>query len=119
RTLAPSVRSWRTRGRWRTSSPQWARRFDDAMEVPNLTIEVASRPEAGDILISPQRCAQIVWLVSIGDSQDALPAGYDNVPRKLRLRVADVVTEEGATEADILQNVRFARGPSSDNGHVL
>jgi len=89
------------------------------MEVPELTIEVASRPEAGDILISPQRCAQIVWLVSIGDSQDALPAGYDNVPRKLRLRVADVVTEDGATEEDILQIVRLAEDLRSETGTVL
>jgi predicted protein tyrosine phosphatase len=89
------------------------------MEVPQLTIEVASRPEAGDILVSPQRCAQIVWLVSIGDSQDELPAGYDNVPHKLRLRVADVVTEQGATEEDILQIVRLAEGLRSETGIVL
>ena len=89
------------------------------MEVPELTIEVASRPEAGDILIPPQRCAQIVWLVSIGDSQDELPAGYDNVPHKLRLRVADVVTEQGATEEDILQIVRLAEGLRLETGIVL
>jgi hypothetical protein len=53
---------------------------DHAMEVPELTIEVASRREAGDILVSPQRCAEITCLVSIGDSHDGLPAGYDNVP---------------------------------------
>jgi hypothetical protein len=40
------------------------------MEIPALTIEVASRPEAGDILVSPQRCAEITCLVSIGDSHD-------------------------------------------------
>ena len=68
-----------------------------AVEVPELTIEVASRPEAADILVSPQRCAEIICLVSIGDSHDELPAGYDNAPRKLRLLVADVVTEIGAT----------------------
>jgi predicted protein tyrosine phosphatase len=92
---------------------------DDTMEVPQLTIEVASRPEAGDILISPQRCAQITCLLSIGDSQDALPAGYDNVPHKLRLLVADVVTELGATEEDILQIVRLAEGLRSETGTVL
>ena len=89
------------------------------MEVSELTIEVASRPEAGDILISPQRCAQITCLVSIGDSQDELPAGYDNVPHKLRLLVADVVTERGATEEDILQIVRLAEGLRSQTGTVL
>ena len=89
------------------------------MEVPGLTIEVASRIEAGDILISPRRCAQIAYLVSIGDSQDELPAGYDNVPHKVRLLVADVVTEFGATEEDILQIVRLAEGLRSETGTIL
>jgi hypothetical protein len=84
------------------------------MDVPQLTIEVASRPEAGDILVSPQRCAQITCLVSIGDSHDKLPAGYENVARKLRLLVADVVTELGATEEDILRIIRLAEGLRSD-----
>ena len=87
--------------------------------LPKLSIEVASRPEAGDILISPQRCAQVTYLLSIGDSQDELPAGYDNVPHKLRLLVADVVTELGATEEDILQIVRLAEGLRSETGTVL
>ena len=89
------------------------------VEVPELTIEVASRREAGDILVSPQRCAEITCLVSIGDSRDELPAGYDNVPRKLRLLVADVVTELGATEEDILRIIRLAEGLCSDTGRVL
>jgi predicted protein tyrosine phosphatase len=89
------------------------------MEVPELTIEVASRPEAGHTLLSPERCAQITCLVSIGDSHDELPAGYDNVPRKLRLLIADVVSELGATEEDILQIVRLAEDLRSDTGRVL
>jgi predicted protein tyrosine phosphatase len=89
------------------------------MEVPELTIEVASRPEASDILIAPQRCAQIICLVSIGDSQDELPAGYDNVLHKLRLLVADVVTELGAREEDIQQIVRLAERLRSETGTVL
>src|SRR5262245_12777741 len=89
------------------------------MEVPELIIEVASRIEAGEILISPQRCAEITYLVSIGDSQDQLPAGYDNVLHKLRLLVADVVTEFGATEEDILQIVRVAETLRSKTGTVL
>src|SRR5919106_1253388 len=89
------------------------------MEVPELTIVVASRPEAGDILVSPESCAEIACLVSIGDSQDELPAGYDNVPRKVRLLVADVVTELGATEEDIRRIIRLADGLLSDTGRVL
>ena len=95
------------------------RPFDFAMEVPELIIEIASRPEAGDILVSPQRCAHITCLVSIGDAQDELPAGYDNVPRKLRLLVADIVTERGATEEDILRIIELAEGLRSDTGTVL
>jgi predicted protein tyrosine phosphatase len=89
------------------------------MEVPELTIEVASRPEAGDILSSPQRCAEVTCLVSIGDSHDELPAGYDNVRRKLRLLVADVVTELGATEEDIRRIIQLAEGLRSDTGRIL
>lgn len=89
------------------------------MHVPELTIEVASRPEAGDILSSPHRCAEVTCLVSIGDPHDELPAGYDNVPRKLRLLVADVVTELGATEEDVRQIIRLAQGLRSSVSRVL
>jgi predicted protein tyrosine phosphatase len=90
-----------------------------AMEVPEITIEVVSRPEAGDILISPERCCGITCLVSIGEPHDALPAGYDNVSRKLRLLVADVVTDLGATEEDISQIIRLAENLRSESGTVL
>jgi predicted protein tyrosine phosphatase len=89
------------------------------MDVPELTIEVASRPEAADILSSPRRCAEITYLVSIGDLNDELPAGYDNVPCKLRLLVADVVTELGATEDDVRQIIRLAEGLRLGTGKVL
>src|SRR5918996_5001304 len=89
------------------------------MEVPELTIVIASRPEASDILVSPQRCAEITCLVSIGDSHDELPAGYDNVPRKVRLLVADVVTELGATEEDIRRIIRLAEALHSDTCRIL
>ena len=79
------------------------------MDVEELTIEVAS-PEAGDILSSPHRCAEVTYLVSIGEAHDDLPAGYHNIPRKLRLLVADVVTELGATEGDVRQIIRLGRG---------
>jgi predicted protein tyrosine phosphatase len=57
--------------------------------------------------------------VSIGDSHDELPAGYDNVPRKVRLLVADVVTDLGATEEDIRRIIGLAEGLRSDTGRVL
>ena len=84
-----------------------------------LTIEVASRYEAGDILCSPQRCAEVTYLLSIGDVQDELPLGYDNVNDKLRLLVADVVTEFGATEQDIQQIIKLAQELRSKEGRVL
>ena len=89
------------------------------MDLPELTIEVASRPEAGDILNSPHRCAEVTCLVSIGDPYDELPAGYNNVSDKLRLLIADVVTELGATEEDVRQIIRLAERLSSGTGRVL
>ena len=83
------------------------------------TIEVASRYEAGDILSSPERCVDVTCLLSIGDVQDALPLGYHNVNRKLRLLVADVITELGATEQDIQQIITLAQDLQTVSGRVL
>jgi predicted protein tyrosine phosphatase len=91
--------------------------LDVVREVP--TIEVASRWEAGEILCSPQRRNEILFLLSIGDVQDDLPAGYDHVNRKLRLLVADVVSEFGATDQDISQIISLARELRSAAGRVL
>ena len=88
-----------------------------ALKVP--TIEVASRYEAGEILCSPTHCAEVMYLVSIGDMTDQLPLGYDNVERKLRLLMADVVTELGPTEQDIRQIITLAQELSSSGGRVL
>jgi predicted protein tyrosine phosphatase len=83
------------------------------------TIEVVSRYEAGEILCSPQHRKEILFLLSIGDVQDDLPVGYDQVNRKLRLLVADVVTEFGATDHDINQIIALARELRSADGRVL
>lgn len=88
-------------------------------ETHGPTIEVASRQEAGDILSSAQHCADITCLLSIGDVRDDLPLGYDNVNRKLRLLVADVVTELGATEEDVGQIIRLAQELRATTGRVL
>ena len=80
---------------------------------------MASRHEAGYILSSPEHCAEVMCLVSIGDVQDALPLGYHNVNRKLRLLVADVITELGATEQDIRQIITLAHDLQSVGGRVL
>jgi len=73
-----------------------------------IEIEVVSRLEAGEILCSPDSCAEIMYLVSIGDGDDALPHGYENVDQKLRLLIADVVTEEGATEEDVQRIIQLS-----------
>jgi predicted protein tyrosine phosphatase len=86
---------------------------------PETFIEVASRYEAGDILCSPGRCADVTYLLSIGDLQDDLPLGYDNISSKQRLLVADVVTEFGATEQDIQKIITLARELRSSTGRIL
>jgi predicted protein tyrosine phosphatase len=75
--------------------------------------------EAAEILSSPSRCAEVTFLVSIGHGDDQLPAGYDNVPRKLRLLVADVVTEEGASEEDVRKIIELAESVRGLSGKVL
>lgn len=82
-------------------------------------IEVFSRSEVGDILCSPQSCAEVSYLLSIGDVQDELPTGYDNVSRKSRLLFADVITEFGATEKDIRKIIALAEELRSANGRIL
>src|SRR5687767_15875345 len=89
------------------------------MDRTETSIEVVSRIEAGQILCSPARCAKITYLVSIGDGDDPLPQGYENAGRKLRLRIADVVTEEGASVEDIRRIVELAEQLRSESGTLL
>ena len=89
------------------------------MSQREIKIEVTSRLEAGQILCSPGRCAEITYLVSIGDGDDPLPEGYDNAERKLRLQIADVVTEEGATEEDVRRIVQLAEQLGLESGTLL
>jgi predicted protein tyrosine phosphatase len=89
------------------------------MDVPIPTIEIMSRLEAGEILASPRRCADVTYLVSIGDQNDELPAGYDAFARKLRLLIADVLTDVGATDQDVLRIIRLAETLGSNGGRVL
>jgi len=84
-----------------------------------IKIEVLSRLEAGEILCMPDRCAEITYLVSIGDGEDPLPEGYENAERKVRLRIADVVTEAGATEEDVRGIIQLAEQLRSESGTLL
>ena len=89
------------------------------LDLTEIRIEVVSRLEAGQILCSPGRCSEITYLVSIGDGDDPLPEGYENAERKLRLLIADVVTEEGATEEDVRRIVQLAEQLRSERGTLL
>jgi predicted protein tyrosine phosphatase len=84
-----------------------------------IVIEVVSRLEAAEILTTPVRCAEVTFLVSIGHGDDELPTGYHNVRRKLRLLIADVNTEDGASEADVRQLIEFAESVRPLTGKVL
>jgi predicted protein tyrosine phosphatase len=85
----------------------------------SIKIQVLSRLEAAEILCSPERCAEITYLVSIGDGDDPLPEGYENAARRLRWLIADVVTEEGATEDDIRRILNLAEQLRSESGTLL
>jgi predicted protein tyrosine phosphatase len=89
------------------------------MSSGEIKIEVVSRVEAGQILCSPELCAEITYLLSIGHGDDSLPQGFENVDHKLRMLIADVVTEEGATEEDIQRIIELAKHLRSYSGKVL
>jgi predicted protein tyrosine phosphatase len=89
------------------------------MNLTGINIEVVSRIEAGQILCSAGRCAEITYLISIGDGDDPLPQGYENAQRKVRLRIADVITEEGATLEDVRQIIQLADELRSETGTLL
>ena len=89
------------------------------MSQPNIRIEVVSRLEAGQILCSPASCAELTCLISIGDANDPLPQGYENAGRKVRWLIADVITEDGATEDDVRRIIELAEELRSKGGTVL
>jgi predicted protein tyrosine phosphatase len=89
------------------------------MSSREIKIEVMSRAEAGEVLCSQDLCAEITYLVSIGHGDDPLPVGYQNVDHKMRLLIADVVTDEGATEDDVQRIIQLAKQLESSSGKVL
>jgi predicted protein tyrosine phosphatase len=90
------------------------------MQPVDLEILITSRSEAEQILCSPTHCAEISYLVSIGDAQDIPPAGCENVQHMLRLHFADVNEEEyGPTEEDVRKIIGLAESLISVGGNVL
>jgi predicted protein tyrosine phosphatase len=94
--------------------------YNREMPTLELVIEIASRTEAGHILCSPRRSAELACLVSIGEPHDRLPAGYRNAKRKLRLLFADVEIEDaGPTEEDVRSIITLAERLKTIGGKVL
>ena len=89
-------------------------------DLRDLVIEVASRSEAGNILSSPERCAEVTCLISIGAPNDELPIGYQNISSKVRLLFGDTLdAESGATEVDVRTLIDLAQSLRSSTGKVL
>jgi predicted protein tyrosine phosphatase len=84
-----------------------------------LTVEVFSRGEAGEILES-EACADITFLISIGEAHNAEPPGYENVRHKLRLLFADSSDPlSGPTEEVVQQIIDVARRLAQQGGRVV
>jgi predicted protein tyrosine phosphatase len=89
--------------------------------IPAGAVVMADRSGAGEILCSPQRRANVAYLISIGGPLERPPAGMRTVPDRLRLVFDDVVTEEegGPSRDDVERLVRFARRVDFAKGSVL
>ena len=85
----------------------------------DLIVEVCSREEAGEILSSPHRRADVCFLVSIGAPEDRPPAGYANVRDKLRLLFADATDESGPNEEDVAEIIAAAKALEGRSGRVV
>ncbi len=113
------MQHWRSLCLWRPNF--------NSNRVPSVNVRtydprsksVLSRIKLAEVVCSPERCAEISYLVSIGDWDDPLPKGYENAARRLRWLIADVVTEEGATEVDIRRIVNLAEELRSESGTIL
>jgi predicted protein tyrosine phosphatase len=85
-----------------------------------MLIEVMSLEEASDVLCSREACGELACLISIGEPYEELPAGYENVVRRLRLNFADTVAGAfSPTEDDVRQIIELAEVLRSSSGRVL
>ena len=90
------------------------------MDSLKINIQVVSRSEASSILTSVPQCGEVSFLVSIGAPEDDLPAGFSNVPAKLRLLFGDTETaEHGASESDIKCLIDLAEELNRSTAKVL
>ena len=89
------------------------------MSSETLIVEVYSREEAGAILSSPSKSADVCFLISIGEPHDRPPAGYRNVRDKVRLLFADSTDDSGPNDDDIRTLIAVARSLAGRTGRVL
>jgi predicted protein tyrosine phosphatase len=83
-------------------------------------IEVFSLAEVSEVLCSPQGCGDVTYLVSIGEPHEELPAGYQNVERRLRLHFADTVAGElSPTKDDVRRIIELAQTLGSSSGRIV
>lgn len=88
--------------------------------MQEILIQVLSRAEANNVLSSPEGCAGVTCLVSIGEPHNELPLGFGNVARRLRLLFADHINGEfGPTEEDVRRIIELAEGLRASAGRVL
>ena len=72
------------------------------------------------MLCSRHKCADVTYLVSIGEPHEELPDGYENVRRRLRLHFADTVAGElSPTKEDVQRIIELAETLRSSSGRIL
>jgi predicted protein tyrosine phosphatase len=83
-------------------------------------IEVFSLEEVSEVLCAPGKCADVTYLVSIGEPHEELPAGYERVRQRLRLHFADTVAGElSPTREDVRRIIELAETLRSSSGRIL
>jgi predicted protein tyrosine phosphatase len=87
--------------------------------VEELDIVVASLEEADQLLGSPASCADVGFVISIGDPESLPPFGYRNIRNKLRLVFYDTHDEVGPTEEDVQRLIDFAHVIAKRPARVL
>jgi predicted protein tyrosine phosphatase len=72
------------------------------------------------VLCSPQGCGDVTYLVSIGEPHEELPAGYENVARRLRLHFADTLAGElSPSKDDVRQIIELAEALRFSRGRIV
>lgn len=86
---------------------------------PPLVVEVLGREEAGELL-SSDACEEFCFVVSIAESRDPLPRGFDRARATLRLLFADSEDERtGPSEEHVAELIEEAKRLAGSGGRVL